>query len=220
MLHPETMLAAYAQGIFPMAEGRAADELFWLSPELRGVFPIGQLHISRTLGRKLRSGRYEASLNAAFTEVVTACADRDETWINADLARVYDELHAMGAAHSVEIWDGKAMIGGIFGLTIGGAFFGESMFSRVNDGSKMALAVLHERLQAGGFLLFDTQFLTPHLASLGAVEIPRAAYLRQLAKALPAEARLYSGGASSGAGSRFSTGSSSSCNSHDSAQTS
>lgn len=220
MLRAEDMLAAYAQGIFPMAEGREADEVFWVSPEQRGIFPIGRFHISRSLARKLRSGRHEASLNRAFAEVVTACADRDETWINADLARVYDDLHAMGAAHSLEIWEGETLAGGIFGLTIGAAFFGESMFSRITDGSKMALAVLHHRLESRGFRLFDTQFLTPHLASLGAIEIPRATYLQMLARAVRGRARLHSGGASSGTGSRFSTGSSLARSRHSSAQTS
>lgn len=219
-LTPDLMLAAYAHGIFPMAEGREVDHVFWVNPEWRGIFPIGGFHISRRLARKLRSGRFEASLNGAFSEVVAACADRNETWINADLSRVYDDLHAMGAAHSLEIWEGEALAGGVFGLTIGAAFFGESMFSHVTDGSKMALAVLHHRLESGGFRLFDTQFLTPHLASLGAVEVSRAAYLDMLAGAVHRRASLHSGGASSGTGSRFSTGSSASRIRHSSAQTS
>lgn len=220
MLTPGLMLAAYAHGIFPMAEGRSSRRLAWVDPERRGVFPVGGMHVSRSLARRLGSGRHEASVDAAFSRVVALCAAREETWINADLARVYDELHAIGAAHSLEIWDGEALAGGVFGLTIGAAFFGESIFSAATDGSKMALAVLHRLLAAGGFRLFDTQFLTPHLASLGAVEIPRAAYRRRLAAAIAGEARFYSGGASSGAGSRFSTGASPSGMMQDSAQTS
>lgn len=220
MLRARDMLAAYAQGVFPMAETRDADEVFWVSPEWRGIFPVGAMHVSRSLARKLRSRRYEASVNHAFAQVVAACADRDETWINAGLARVYDELHVMGAAHSLEIWEGDTLAGGVFGLTIGAAFFGESMFSRVTDGSKMALAVLHELLHQGGFRLFDTQFLTPHLASLGALAVPRVTYLGMLAEAITGEASLHSGGASSGTGSRFSTGSSASRMRHSSAQTS
>ncbi|MBW7921358.1 MAG: leucyl/phenylalanyl-tRNA--protein transferase [Rubellimicrobium sp.] len=220
MLRAGDMLAAYATGIFPMAEGRASDDIFWVNPERRGVFPVGGFHTSRSLARKLRSGRYEASLDAAFAQVVARCAGRDETWINADLVRVYDELHATGAARSLEIWDGKALVGGVFGLTIGAAFFGESMFSAATDGSKMALAVLHRLLVAGGFRLFDVQFLTPHLASLGAVELSRADYLRRLQPAVRGQARLHSGGASSGAGSRFSTGASASGMTQESAQTS
>ncbi len=219
-LTQEMMLGAYAHGIFPMAEGRISDEVFWVDPERRGIFPVGGMHVSRSLARKLNSGRYEASMNTAFSRVVSCCADRDETWINDSLIHLYDGLHATGDAHSLEIWEGDALVGGVFGLTIGAAFFGESMFSRVTDGSKMALAVLHRRLVAGGFLLFDTQFLTPHLASLGAIEIARADYLEILAVAAAGEARLYSGGASSGAGSRFSTGASPSGMSQDNAQTS
>lgn len=219
-LTPALMLAAYAHGIFPMAEGADSPRLHWVDPERRGVFPVGGMHVSRSLARKLNSGRYRASLNRAFGTVVAACADREETWINADLVRIYDELHAAGDAHSLEIWQDGRLVGGIFGLTIGAAFFGESMFSRVSDGSKMALAVLHRLLAAGGFLLFDTQFLTPHLASLGAVEISRGEYHRQLSAALAHEARLHSGGASSGAGSMFSTGASASRISQDRTQTS
>lgn len=220
MLTARDMLAAYALGIFPMADGRESGNLFWLNPEHRGVFPVGGFHTSRSLARKLNSGRFEASLNAAFSRVVTLCAEREETWINESLARIYDELHAMGAAHSLEIWEGEALVGGVFGLSIGAAFFGESMFSRATDGSKMALAVLHRLLVAGGFRLFDVQFITPHLASLGAVEIPRDEYLRQLARAVRGRGQLHSGGASSGAGSRFSTGASSSGISQEIAQTS
>ncbi|MCC7321118.1 MAG: leucyl/phenylalanyl-tRNA--protein transferase [Rubellimicrobium sp.] len=206
MLSADILLAGYAQGIFPMAEGRRSDEVFWVSPERRGIFPLGGFHISHSLRRRLKSGRHSATADSAFAEVVAACADRPETWINDDLTRVYDDLHRMGHAHSIEIRTGETLIGGVFGIAIGAAFFGESMFSRATDGSKMALAVLHARLVAGGFRLFDTQFLTPHLASLGAVEIPRGDYLLRLADAIRRPAAFYSAGASSGAGVRVNAG--------------
>ena len=183
-LSPDILLGAYARGIFPMAESREAPELFWLSPEERGTFPIGGFHISRSLKRRLQSDQFTYSVDTAFSAVVRLCADREETWINDELFALYDALHAQGDAHSVEIWEGDALVGGVFGLRIGGAFFGESMFSRRTDASKAALAVLHHYLQQGGFALFDTQFLTSHLASLGAVEIARDAYLARLAVAI------------------------------------
>lgn len=183
-LSPDILLGAYARGIFPMAESREASDLLWLSPEERGTFPIGGFHISRSLKRRLLSDQFTYSIDTAFSAVVRLCADRDETWINDALFALYDALHAQGDAHSVEIWEGDELVGGVFGLRIGGAFFGESMFSRRTDASKAALAVLHHHLQQGGFTLFDTQFLTSHLASLGAVEIAREDYLAQLAVAI------------------------------------
>jgi leucyl/phenylalanyl-tRNA--protein transferase len=202
-----------------MAESRQSDAVFWVSPERRGVFPVGGMHISRSLTRTLRSGRFTASADRAFAQVVAGCADRDETWINPDLFRVYDALHAGGAAHSIEIWQGERLVGGVFGIVLGAAFFGESMFSTATDASKVALAVLQARLVAGGFRLFDTQFLTPHLASLGAIEIPRAQYLRHLVQALRQRGDFYSAGASS-AGSMVSTGALPSGSTQRSAQTS
>ena len=183
-LSPDILLGAYARGIFPMAESREAPNLFWLSPEWRGTFPIGGFHISRSLRKRLLSNQFTYSIDAAFGAVVRSCADREETWINDALFALYDQLHAQSDAHSVEIWEGETLVGGVFGLKIGAAFFGESMFSRATDASKAALAILHTHLNEGGFTLFDTQFLTPHLASLGAVEIPRNEYLKQLAKAV------------------------------------
>lgn len=183
-LTPDLILSAYAQGIFPMAESRDADEVFWVSPERRGVFPIGGFRISRSLARRMRSGAFGVTFDSAFGDVVDGCADRPETWINPAIHAVYRALHARGQAHSVEVWDGPTLAGGVFGIAIGAAFFGESMFSRARDASKVALAYLADRLAQGGFRLFDTQFLTPHLASLGAVELSRAAYLRQLAQAV------------------------------------
>lgn len=184
MLTPDLMLTGYADGIFPMAESRDAATLHWVDPHSRGIFPLPKFHISRSLRRRIRQENFTIRTNSAFSQVVAACAGREETWINTDLFHVYDALHDMGRAHSLEVWDDDALIGGVFGLTLGAAFFGESMFSHRTDASKLALAYLVDRLNVTGFRLFDTQFLTPHLASLGAVEIPRAEYRRRLAQAL------------------------------------
>ena len=188
MLTPERLLAAYAQGVFPMAEGRDDDHLHWVDPKRRGIFPLDRFRISRSLARRIRSGGFTIRTDSAFGEVVAACADRPETWINAPLTRLYLALHRSGHAHSLEVWQDDALVGGVFGVTLGGAFFGESMFSRRTDASKVALAYLVDRLRLAGFSLFDTQFLTPHLASLGAVEIPRSEYHRLLGQALSRDA--------------------------------
>jgi leucyl/phenylalanyl-tRNA--protein transferase len=182
------MLAGYARGIFPMARTRDDPVLHWVNPRLRGVFDLDRFHLSRSLRRAILRGDYQIRADSNFAGTVAACAARSETWINAPLFRLYEALHARGAAHSLEVWDDRRLVGGVFGLTIGAAFFGESMFSHRTDGSKIALAYLVDRLRQGGFRLFDTQFLTPHLASLGAVEIPRAVYLARLAEAIAAEA--------------------------------
>lgn len=181
---PELLLQAYAAGVFPMAESRGDPELHWVDPRRRGIIPLDGFHISRSLGRRLRAGGFRATVNQAFAEVVDGCAGREETWINARIRALYLELHAMGHAVSQEVWDGETLAGGVYGVILGAAFFGESMFSRRTDASKVALAYLVCRLKAGGFRLFDTQFLTPHLASLGAVEISRLEYRRRLADAL------------------------------------
>ncbi|WP_343080116.1 leucyl/phenylalanyl-tRNA--protein transferase [Ostreiculturibacter nitratireducens] len=178
------MLAGYARGIFPMARSRDDPRLEWVDPRRRGVFPLDGFHISRSLARRIRKAPWKITVDKAFPDVVLACADREETWINAPLLRLYEALHRAGHAHSLEVWEGDDLVGGVFGITLGGAFFGESMFSRRTDASKVALAYLVDRLRQTGFALFDTQFLTPHLASLGAVEIPRAEYLRRLGIAL------------------------------------
>lgn len=189
-LTPERILAAYADGIFPMAEGREAEEIFWVDPRWRGVIPLERFHISRSLARRIRRGGYEVTADRAFTEVVKGCADRETTWINDDIAALYEALFALGAAHSIEVWQEGALIGGTYGVALGGAWFGESMFSRATDASKLALAHLVARLRGDGFTLFDTQFITSHLASLGAEEISRAEYRRRLARALPVPARF------------------------------
>jgi leucyl/phenylalanyl-tRNA---protein transferase len=185
------LLRAYAMGIFPMAQSRDDPEVHWVDPRRRGVLPLDGFHISRSLARHIRRGGYQARVDTAFADVVTACADRDETWINATIYGLYLDLHRAGHAHSQEIWRDGRLVGGVYGVHLGRAFFGESMFSAETDGSKLTLAHLVARLRAGGFVLFDTQFLTPHLASLGAVEIPRAAYHRQLAAALDGQARWH-----------------------------
>jgi leucyl/phenylalanyl-tRNA--protein transferase len=188
-LTPELLLSAYAQGIFPMAEGRDDPEVFWVDPRWRGIFPLERFHLSRSLARTIRRGVYRVSFDADFAGVVEGCAGREETWISRPIAALYAELHRLGHAHSVEVWEGEALVGGVYGVVMGAAFFGESMFSRRTDASKVALAFLVERLRAGGFTLFDTQFLTPHLESLGAVEISRLEYKHRLAQALEREAR-------------------------------
>lgn len=184
------LLRAYQVGMFPMAHSRDEPDIFWLNPEARGVLPLDGFHLSRSLRRTLRKTTFEARLNQDFEGVMRACADREETWINPTILRLYRELHEWGFAHSLEIYDGKALVGGVYGVAIGQAFFGESMFSRRRDASKIALAWLVAHLSACGFRLFDTQFLTDHLASLGGKEIPRAAYLARLERALAGPADI------------------------------
>ncbi|MDE0590060.1 leucyl/phenylalanyl-tRNA--protein transferase [Halocynthiibacter sp. C4] len=191
-LTPEILLNAYAAGVFPMAESRDNPEIFWVDPQHRGIFPLDGFHISRSLARSLRKGSYQIHVNRDFAACVSACADREETWINDEIFSLYNALNEHGFAHSLEVWDQDALVGGVYGVTLGGAFFGESMFSRQRDASKIALAYLVDRLRRCGYVLFDTQFLTPHLASLGAIEIPRATYRAQLADALRVDANFYS----------------------------
>lgn len=187
-LTPELLLHGYSIGIFPMAEHRDDPELFWVDPKFRGVFPLYGFHISRSLARRIRNCGFAITINHDFSGVVEGCADRADTWINAELRGLYQQLHQTGRAHSLEIWDGEALVGGVYGVALGGAFFGESMFSRRTDASKIALAYLVDRLRQTGFRLFDTQFLTAHLASLGAIEIPRTQYRQELEEALDASA--------------------------------
>ena len=181
---PELLLRAYAAGVFPMSEGRDEPELFWVDPRERGILPLEGFHISRSLARRIRQAPFDIRINTDFAGVVGGCSDRDETWINAEIFELYQQLHATGHAHSLELWEGDALVGGVYGVALGAAFFGESMFSRRRDASKIALAYLVSRLRFGGFELFDTQFVTDHLQSLGAVEISRAAYRSRLADAL------------------------------------
>lgn len=187
---PELVLRAYRAGFFPMAETRAADDLFWLDPELRGVLPLDGFHVPRRLLRTALSDTFAVSVDTDFPATIAACAapgtgaGRGETWINPDIERLFTALHRMGHAHSVECRVAGELVGGLYGVAIGGAFFGESMFSRARDASKVALVHLVARLRLGGFSLLDTQFVTAHLTQFGAIEIPRAAYKAKLAAAL------------------------------------
>lgn len=183
-LDPRLLLQGYAMGIFPMAESRVADEIFWVEPRSRAILPLDRFHVSHSLKRTLRSDKYTVTADRAFANVVAACAEREETWINADIERAVLSLHRLGHAHSVEAWKGEALVGGLYGVSLGRAFFGESMFSRMTDASKIALAWLVARLKAGGYELLDCQFMTGHLASLGAVAVPRDRYVALLATAL------------------------------------
>jgi len=178
------LLQGYATGIFPMADSRDAAELFWVEPRNRAIIPLDGFHMSRSLKRVLRSGRFAVTHDREFRAVITACADREETWINAELEHAMLALHGSGHAHSLEVWSGDSLVGGLYGVKLGRAFFGESMFSRATDASKVALAWLVARLRAGNFTLLDCQFMTEHLASLGAITIPRETYVALLSAAL------------------------------------
>ena len=197
-LDPRLLLRGYAAGIFPMADSRDAHDIFWVEPRHRAILPLDRFHCSHSLARRLRSGRFTVTVDEAFDDVVRACADRSETWINGAIEAATRNLHAAGHAHSIECWqvgrDGtRALVGGLYGVRLGRAFFGESMFSRVADASKVALAWLVARMKVGHFDLLDCQFMTEHLASLGAIEVSRANYVALLGSAV---------GAGSGAGSR------------------
>jgi leucyl/phenylalanyl-tRNA--protein transferase len=185
-LDPRLLLQGYATGIFPMADSRDAADLFWVEPRNRAIIPLDRFHLSRSLRRVLRSGRFEVTLDRDFHAVISACAEREETWINDELERAMLALHASGHAHSLEIWTGVELVGGLYGVKLGRAFFGESMFSRRRDASKVALAWLVARLKAGNFTLLDCQFMTEHLASLGAISVPRETYVALLSAALGA----------------------------------
>ena len=187
-LTPEMLLRAYRSGIFPMAESADDPDLFWVDPKRRGILPLDAFHLPRRLRRVVRQGRFAIRVDSDFAATLAGCAEatekRPNTWINAEIVRLYAALFAAGAAHSVEAWRDGALAGGLYGVSIGGAFFGESMFSRVADASKVALVHLVALLRQGGFRLLDLQFVTPHLAQFGAIEVPRAEYRRLLAEAL------------------------------------
>ncbi len=191
-LSPDDLLRAYANGMFPMAERRDDPALYLFDPEVRGIIPLDGFHVPKRLARRVRSGLFEVRIDSAFAAVIEACAEprpgHRETWINQPIMELYGALHARGAAHSVESWRDGTLVGGLYGLVLGGAFFGESMFSLETDASKVALVHLVERLRARGFSLLDTQFLTPHLGSFGAIEIPRDEYRWRLAQALEQDA--------------------------------
>lgn len=182
-LYPDLLRIAYAQGYFPMPEP-GTGEILWFHPDPRAVFPLDSFHVSRSLSRTMRKAGFELSVNQAFAAVMEACASRPETWINAEFLRAYKLLHEQGDAHSVEVWKDGVLVGGTYGVSLGGAFFAESMFHRQTDASKVALHHLVQRMRERGMMLLEVQFLTPHLASLGAVTVPRATYMRLLREAL------------------------------------
>jgi len=190
---PDLLLRAYRAGLFPMAESRAGKRLYWLDPELRGILPLDGFHLPRRLRRTVLSGAFTVTADADFPGVIAGCAapapGREDSWINPEIERLFTELHRMGYAHSVEVWREGELLGGLYGVALGGAFFGESMFSRARDVSKVALVHLVARLRLGGFTLLDTQFITEHLAQFGTLEISRAEYKRRLAEALSVPAR-------------------------------
>jgi leucyl/phenylalanyl-tRNA---protein transferase len=192
----DDLIACYRRGVFPMAEARDDPRIFLVDPEHRGVIPLDRFHISRRLARTVRSDRFEVRIDTAFRDVVQACAKpapgRTSTWINPGIEQLYGELHARGFAHSVECWREGWMVGGLYGVSLGGAFFGESMFSTEREASKVALVHLVARLKVGGYALLDAQFLTDHLTQFGAEEISRAAYRKRLAQALAREGDFYS----------------------------
>jgi leucyl/phenylalanyl-tRNA--protein transferase len=191
-LTPELIVRAYRAGIFPMAEDAADNDIFWVSPDMRGILPLDGFHASRSLRKAMRKSGWDIRVDTDWNGIIEGCAtvgaDRDSTWINSTIRAVYGELFSRGVAHTVEVWDDTELIGGLYGLAIGAAFFGESMFHRRTDASKMAMTHLVDRLNAGGFELLDTQFLTEHLASLGGVEITRADYEDRLVRATSREA--------------------------------
>ncbi len=187
---PDLLMRAYGMGVFPMSENRDDPDIFWVDPIRRGIFPLDSFHISRSLAKRIRREGFTVSLNADFEGVVNGCADREETWINDQIHDLYMALHKRSEAHSIEVWNNDTLIGGVYGVTLGGAFFGESMFSTQTDASKVALAFLIEHLRRCGFTLFDTQFITDHLRSLGAIEIPRADYQKMLTWALRHDADI------------------------------
>ncbi len=191
-LTPKLLMQAYAAGIFPMAESQDDPQVFWVDPSRRGILPLDAFHISRSLRRTMSSGLFQPRFDSDFETTLRGCADRAETWINATIFDLYLALHRMGHAHSQEVWVGDTIVGGVYGVALGGAFFGESMFSRRTDASKIALAYLVDRLRQTGFTLFDTQFITPHLRSLGGQEIDRRIYLEQLESASSLKADITS----------------------------
>lgn len=187
-LTPELIVRAYRAGIFPMAEHQDSSDLFWVSPPLRGIIPLEAYHISKSLRKTLKKHAYQVRVDTDFEGVIEGCAtsgvDRDTTWINPEIRRLYGALFDRGLVHTVEVWDGAELVGGLYGLALGAAFFGESMFHRKTDCSKIAMAHLLARLTAGGFRLLDTQFVTDHLRTFGGIEIPRELYELRLADAL------------------------------------
>ena len=192
---PQVLLKAYAIGIFPMAESADDPNLYWIEPEERGVIPLDDFHVPRRLKRTVASGRFEIRIDTDFDAVIEGCAgavdDRPKTWINGRIRKLYGDLFAMGACHTVETWHDGKLVGGLYGVKLGAAFFGESMFSRERDASKVALVHLVARLRAGGFKLLDAQFTTGHLRQFGAIDVERDAYQAMLEEAVAGSADFY-----------------------------
>ncbi|RYD99497.1 MAG: leucyl/phenylalanyl-tRNA--protein transferase [Sphingomonadales bacterium] len=207
-LDPDLVLRAYAMGVFPMADHRLAPSVYWVEPKLRGVLPLDHFHLSRSLRKTILADRFRVTVDQEFQRIMRLCAesasDRPDTWINGPIERVFVELHRRGFAHSIECWDGNHLAGGLYGLALGRAFFGESMVTRVRDASKVAFAHLVARLKAGGFTLLDCQFQTDHLATLGAIEVPRDDYIALLAAALGEDSAGLATGSPAVAGDFFS----------------
>lgn len=180
----DILLRAYAAGLFPMADSADDPELFWVEPEIRGIIPLNDFHVSKSLAKAMRKKPFDIRFDTAFEAVMAGCAaeapDRPSTWINATIRKLYTELHQIGHAHSVEAWEGDELVGGLYGVSLGAAFFGESMFSRRTNASKICLVHLVERLRAGGFVLLDTQFTTEHLKTFGAIDVPKLDYAKML----------------------------------------
>lgn len=187
-LDADVLLRAYAYGVFPMAESADTTDLFWVDPEMRGVLPLDTFHMPRRLQRTVRAAPYRVTIDQCFRDVMMACASpRDDgsgTWINETIIELYCELHQQDHAHSIEVWEGDKLVGGLYGVSLGAVFFGESMFSRARDASKIALIYLVARLKRGGYTLLDTQFVTSHLSQFGATEIERDVYKLKLAHAI------------------------------------
>lgn len=186
-LTPEILLRAYSIGLFPMAESASDPEIFWVEPEVRGIIPLENFHVSKSLAKAMRKKPFDIRFDSDFDAVIAACAepapDRPTTWINATIRGLYSSLNKLGHAHSVEAWEGEQLVGGLYGVSLGSAFFGESMFSRRTNASKICLVHLVERLRRQGFTLLDTQFTTEHLKGFGAIDIPKARYAKILEKA-------------------------------------
>jgi leucyl/phenylalanyl-tRNA--protein transferase len=196
VLSPELLLCAYASGVFPMANDRFDPTIHWIEPKRRGILPLEAFHVPRSLRKVLRQGRFEIRVDSAFAEVIAACAasrpERPRTWLNEELLELYCALHERGYAHSVEAWAEGRLAGGLYGVSLGAAFFGESMFTHQRDASKAALVELVERLRVGGYRLLDTQFVTDHLRRFGAIEVSRPTYRAMLRDAIQTPATFYS----------------------------
>lgn len=180
----DILLRAYSAGLFPMADSADDPELFWVEPEIRGIIPLDDFHVSKSLAKAMRKKPFNIRFDTAFEAVMAGCAaeapDRPSTWINATIRKLYTELHQIGHAHSVEAWEGDELVGGLYGVSLGAAFFGESMFSRRTNASKICLVHLVERLRTSGFVLLDTQFTTDHLKTFGAIDVPKLEYAKML----------------------------------------